>query len=365
MKQCFPDNVKGAVLKNTIAHFHQQGVRVMLSLCQWATDSRLLDTRIMNDAAQGGADASRRAFPRSRRGCKSCRPALPIRFRELLRDLFRHQVIVGIEELHPLAAAPRARDCARHCAAVVDVAHERMRSPKPAATSAELSVEPSSTTMTSFSGHVWPSALCIALPIQRPVLKQGMPMVTSGVMRRGLVRQPSRRAHDFVKPERVKDPRAIPFAAQEIVPGLAQQRAIEMREAGGVLGEERGLDLLAQRPGEPARSGTGKPLFGRVSGSCSLRARHGAARVCRAAGRSLSARSDARGELGDPHIEQRRAQLDRGAHAHLVGLLQQRLRELPIQIEREQFAQQIALRPLNVARDFARSLLQEAAVAPA
>ena len=54
---CFPDNVKGAVLKNTIAHFHQQGVRVMLSLCQWATDSRLFDTSIMNDAAQGGADA--------------------------------------------------------------------------------------------------------------------------------------------------------------------------------------------------------------------------------------------------------------------------------------------------------------------
>ena len=29
----------------------------MLSLCQWATDSRLFDMSIMNDAAQGGADA--------------------------------------------------------------------------------------------------------------------------------------------------------------------------------------------------------------------------------------------------------------------------------------------------------------------
>jgi hypothetical protein len=48
---------KGAALKNTIAQFHSQGVRVMLSLCQWATDSRLYDMSIMNDAAQGGADA--------------------------------------------------------------------------------------------------------------------------------------------------------------------------------------------------------------------------------------------------------------------------------------------------------------------
>ena len=48
---------KGAALKNTIAQFHSQGVRVMLSLCQWATDSRLFDMSIINDAAQGGADA--------------------------------------------------------------------------------------------------------------------------------------------------------------------------------------------------------------------------------------------------------------------------------------------------------------------
>ena len=48
---------KGAALKNTIAQFHSQGVRVMLSLCQWATDLRLYDMSIINDAAQGGADA--------------------------------------------------------------------------------------------------------------------------------------------------------------------------------------------------------------------------------------------------------------------------------------------------------------------
>ena len=55
-KTCF-GNTQGQVLKDTIAMFHSRGVRVMLSLCQWATDSRLYNTKIMNDAAQGGADA--------------------------------------------------------------------------------------------------------------------------------------------------------------------------------------------------------------------------------------------------------------------------------------------------------------------
>ena len=50
-------STRGAALKNTITQFHRLGVRVMLSLCQWAADSRLFDTSIMNDAAQGGADA--------------------------------------------------------------------------------------------------------------------------------------------------------------------------------------------------------------------------------------------------------------------------------------------------------------------
>ncbi len=55
-KTCF-GNTQGQVLKDTIAMFHSRGVRVMLSLCQWATDKRLYNTNIMNDAAQGGADA--------------------------------------------------------------------------------------------------------------------------------------------------------------------------------------------------------------------------------------------------------------------------------------------------------------------
>src|SRR5437660_6806540 len=54
---CFGNVMKGELLKTTIAKFHSQGVRVMLSLCQWATDKRLYNTNIMNDAAQGGADA--------------------------------------------------------------------------------------------------------------------------------------------------------------------------------------------------------------------------------------------------------------------------------------------------------------------
>ena len=54
---CFGNIMKGDLLKTTIAKFHSQGVRVMLSLCQWATDKRLYNTNIMNDAAQGGADA--------------------------------------------------------------------------------------------------------------------------------------------------------------------------------------------------------------------------------------------------------------------------------------------------------------------
>ena len=54
---CFGNVMKGNLLKTTIAQFHSQGVRVMLSLCQWASDNRLFDASILNDAAQGGADA--------------------------------------------------------------------------------------------------------------------------------------------------------------------------------------------------------------------------------------------------------------------------------------------------------------------
>src|SRR5947209_1925001 len=54
---CYGNVMKGQLLKSTIAQFHRQGVRVMLSLCQWASDERLFDASILNDAAQGAADA--------------------------------------------------------------------------------------------------------------------------------------------------------------------------------------------------------------------------------------------------------------------------------------------------------------------
>src|SRR5256885_13737464 len=54
---CFGNVMKGELSKTTIAQFHRQGVRVMLSLCQWASDKQLFDARILNDVAQGGADA--------------------------------------------------------------------------------------------------------------------------------------------------------------------------------------------------------------------------------------------------------------------------------------------------------------------
>ena len=54
---CYGNVMKGQLLKTTIAQFHSQGVRVMLSLCQWASDERLFDASILNDAAQGAADA--------------------------------------------------------------------------------------------------------------------------------------------------------------------------------------------------------------------------------------------------------------------------------------------------------------------
>jgi hypothetical protein len=55
-KTCFGNN-QGEALKNTIAMFHSRGVRVMLSLCQWASDDRLFDASILKDMAQGGSDA--------------------------------------------------------------------------------------------------------------------------------------------------------------------------------------------------------------------------------------------------------------------------------------------------------------------
>jgi hypothetical protein len=54
---CFGNVMKGDVLKTTVARYHSQGVRVMLSLCQWASDEQLFNMNILNDASQGAADA--------------------------------------------------------------------------------------------------------------------------------------------------------------------------------------------------------------------------------------------------------------------------------------------------------------------
>src|SRR5436309_1369642 len=54
---CFDQSMKGVLLKTTIAHFHKQGVRVLLSLCQWATDAKLFNKTILHDVAQARADA--------------------------------------------------------------------------------------------------------------------------------------------------------------------------------------------------------------------------------------------------------------------------------------------------------------------
>jgi len=54
---CIRNGPSGAGLKATVAKYHGLGVKVMLTICQWAKDARLYDTKLLNDAAQAGADA--------------------------------------------------------------------------------------------------------------------------------------------------------------------------------------------------------------------------------------------------------------------------------------------------------------------
>jgi hypothetical protein len=53
---CVESKLRGQVLKDTIQQYHQQGIHVLLSYCQFS-GSGLFDTNKLNDAAQGGADA--------------------------------------------------------------------------------------------------------------------------------------------------------------------------------------------------------------------------------------------------------------------------------------------------------------------
>ncbi len=54
---CGWGNLKGANLQQTIRSYHQQGTRVLLTVCQGRNDASLFDTAPLKDAAQGGADA--------------------------------------------------------------------------------------------------------------------------------------------------------------------------------------------------------------------------------------------------------------------------------------------------------------------
>ena len=55
---CGWGNLAGDELKTTIQSYHQQGIRVLLILCQASSGGpKLLNTQVFNDVAHGGADA--------------------------------------------------------------------------------------------------------------------------------------------------------------------------------------------------------------------------------------------------------------------------------------------------------------------
>lgn len=53
---CFPVSPAGSLLKTIIQNYHNQGIRVLLTVCQ-PQRAKLFDTTLYNDAAHGGADA--------------------------------------------------------------------------------------------------------------------------------------------------------------------------------------------------------------------------------------------------------------------------------------------------------------------
>src|SRR5579875_3468378 len=54
---CGWGNLYGSVLRDTIANYHRQGIRVLLTICQGQDNASLYNTQPLQDAAQGGADA--------------------------------------------------------------------------------------------------------------------------------------------------------------------------------------------------------------------------------------------------------------------------------------------------------------------
>ena len=51
---CGWGNYTGKKLQTAIERYHAQGIRVMLTYCEYSTGAGLFDTQRLNDAAQGG-----------------------------------------------------------------------------------------------------------------------------------------------------------------------------------------------------------------------------------------------------------------------------------------------------------------------
>ena len=54
---CGWGNLRGTALQQTVEHYHQQGIRVLLTVCQGHNDASLYETSHLTDAAHGNADA--------------------------------------------------------------------------------------------------------------------------------------------------------------------------------------------------------------------------------------------------------------------------------------------------------------------
>ena len=119
--------------------------------------------------------------------------------------------------------------------------------------------------------------------------------------------------------------------------------------AGRVFGEEGGLDRFAERAFEPVGERDGEAAFWTVQIFVEFAGEAVAEdRVLPGPpGGSFKLESMRAATSATRRSRSGSAQLDGCAHAHLVGLLQERFGELPVEIEREQFAEDVALRAVN------------------
>ena len=130
-------------------------------------------------------------------------------------------------------------------------------------------------------------------------------------------------------------------------------------DAGGGWREERVFERAPERAGEPCAERHGEAALGTVERLIEF-AREAVAEdeLAGAVGRQLEGGWHAGSEFGDAQVEDRGAQLDGRAHAHLVGFLEQRFGELPVEVEREQLAERVALRAVDFFRNRVRPLAQ-------